>query len=163
MNISIKNVDEKVFRKFKAVAIEGNKTVGEALNEAMETWTIKNKKILNGIEEIINLAKDDIDVIAVFLFGSYSRGEKNYRDVDIGLLLKDNNRDYIGKKARYWVSDIFDVAILNELPLNVLSRILEEGKILYKSDIEALEDFSYLVCKEWNDFRPFYKTLISVD
>jgi predicted nucleotidyltransferase len=156
MNISIKNVDEAAFRKFKATAAELGESVGVALSEAISAWTDKNREILNGIDVITKKAKQDAEITAVILFGSYARQEKEFRDVDIALLLKEPVKDGIKKAAEYWISDIFDVSILNNLPLNVASRVLEEGKVLYVSDIESLERFSIKTARSWADFKPLY-------
>lgn len=161
MNISVKNVDESAFRRLKAVAAELGKPVGSALSEAAESWVNKNRVILVGIEEIVNKAKADNDVIAVMLFGSYARGEQNFRDVDIALLLKTEGKNYIKKKTEYWVSDIFDISILNELPLQVASRVLEDGKMLYVADPVELENFSLKIVERWADFKPLYNEVIS--
>jgi len=37
-NITVKNVDEEVYKRFKAVAALKGVTLGEALNEAMKLW-----------------------------------------------------------------------------------------------------------------------------
>jgi hypothetical protein len=42
MNITIRDLDEKVFRRFKAKAVEEGMKLGEALTQAMELW-IKQK------------------------------------------------------------------------------------------------------------------------
>lgn len=161
MNISVKNVDDTAFRKLKAVAAELGKPVGKALSEAAESWTDKNRAILVGMEELVRKARADNDIVAVILFGSYARGDEDFRDIDIALLLKKGKKDYIKKKAEYWISDVFDVSVLNELPLQVASRVLEEGKPLYVSDPTELENFSLKIVREWSDFKPLYSEAIS--
>ena len=48
MQLSVKNVDEKVFREFKAKAVQNKMKVGSALTFAMQFWirekSTKNKK-----------------------------------------------------------------------------------------------------------------------
>lgn len=161
MNVSVKNVDEATFRKLKAVAAELGKPVGRALTEAADAWIDKNRKILAGIEEIVAKAKEDKDMVAVMLFGSYARNEQNFRDVDVALLLREDGGDYIKKATEYWVSDIFDVSILNRLPLQVASRVLEEGRLLYVADQTELENFSLKIIRTWSDFRPLYNNMVS--
>ena len=163
MNVSIKNIDETAFRKLKAAAAEQGKSMGVALTEAIFAWVGKSSEILNGIDNIIKKARLDREIIAVILFGSYARHEKDFRDVDIALLLKEPIRDGIKKASEYWISDIFDVSILNGLPLNVASRVLDEGKILYVSDMESLQRFSDKIVRDWSDFKPLYMELIASD
>ncbi len=44
MQLSVKNVMEKVFREFKAQAVLEDLPVGEALNQAMKLWMNRYKK-----------------------------------------------------------------------------------------------------------------------
>jgi predicted nucleotidyltransferase len=161
MNISVKNMDETTFRKLKITAMEMQKSVGVALTEAANEWINKNKKILSGLETIIDRAKTDKDVVAVILFGSYARKEPAFRDVDIAILLRGGKYDYIKKETTYWISDVFDISILNRLPLNIAARVLEEGKLLFVSDWDELEEFSMRIVKQWSDFKPLYNEIIS--
>jgi predicted nucleotidyltransferase len=163
MNISVKNVDENSFRKMKAMAAELNKSIGESLTESINMWTNKNKEILDGLEEIIRVAKNDKEIVAVILFGSYARDESDFRDVDVALLFKNENIDYPKKAADYYSSNIFDISILNRLPLNVASRVLEDGRPIYVSDWSALKEFSIKVIRDWEEFKPLYNMLIRID
>ena len=43
MNITIRGLQESIFRKFKARAAEENVTLGDALSQAMEAWLKKGK------------------------------------------------------------------------------------------------------------------------
>ena len=99
MNISIKNVDETAFRRLKASAAEAGISIGAAVTEAIREWSEKKMKISIGIEKIIEKAKNDSDIIAVILFGSYARNESDYRDVDVALLLKNKAVDSMQKKG----------------------------------------------------------------
>lgn len=163
MNISIKNVDETAFRRLKAAAAEAGISIGAAVTEAIREWSEKKMKISIGIEKIIENAKNDSDIIAVILFGSYARNESDYRDVDVALLLRNKAVDSMQKKAQYSMSDLFDISILNELPLFISSRILEEGKLLYVSNPAALEDFSMKIVREWADFKPWFEESIRAE
>ncbi len=44
MNITIRGVDEKVFRKFKAEAVKDGARLGSALTRAMRFWLSKKGK-----------------------------------------------------------------------------------------------------------------------
>jgi len=44
MNISVRGVEDRLFKEFKAEAIKEGKKIGEALNEAMELWLKARKK-----------------------------------------------------------------------------------------------------------------------
>ena len=43
-DISIRGVNEDIFKEFKAKAVEDGMTVGQALNLAMENWAWKSGK-----------------------------------------------------------------------------------------------------------------------
>ncbi len=43
MNITIRGLQETIFRKFKARAAEENVTLGDALSQAMEAWLKREK------------------------------------------------------------------------------------------------------------------------
>lgn len=44
MQVSIKNVDERIFREFKADAVREGLSIGNALNLTMELWLQKKNK-----------------------------------------------------------------------------------------------------------------------
>ncbi|MBS7626588.1 hypothetical protein KEJ51_06085 [Candidatus Bathyarchaeota archaeon] len=44
MNVTIRNLDEAVFKRFKARAVEEGMKLGEAVTQAMEVW-IKQRAI----------------------------------------------------------------------------------------------------------------------
>ncbi len=44
MQLSVKNVTEKIFREFKAQAVLEDLPVGEALTQAMKLWMSRSKK-----------------------------------------------------------------------------------------------------------------------
>jgi len=44
MNISVRGVEDRLFKEFKAEAIKEGKKIGEALNEAIELWLRMRKK-----------------------------------------------------------------------------------------------------------------------
>lgn len=45
MNITIKNIDDELYHKFKTEAVQAGLTIGEAVNDAIQAWIVnKNKK-----------------------------------------------------------------------------------------------------------------------
>ena len=45
MNITIRNIDDELYHKFKAEAVRAGLTIGAAVNDAMQVWIAhKNKK-----------------------------------------------------------------------------------------------------------------------
>ena len=45
MNITIRNLQEAIFRRFKARAAEENMKLGDALTQAMEMWLRRKDKV----------------------------------------------------------------------------------------------------------------------
>lgn len=43
MNITIRDLNDSLFRKFKSAAVEDNIKLGAALNQAMVLWVERNK------------------------------------------------------------------------------------------------------------------------
>ena len=110
---------------------------------------------------VINKAKKDRDVLAVAIFGSYARKE-NHRDIDICLFLqsKASNLETSKKKLEYIkiAKNKFDIQIFQQLPLYIRHRILKEGKIVLCKDEDKLYDIAIHFAKEYEDFRPLYKS-----
>ena len=45
MNITIRNIDDESYHKFKAEAVKAGLTIGAAVNDAIQSWVAqKNKK-----------------------------------------------------------------------------------------------------------------------
>ena len=45
-NIFIRGVDEEIYLKFRSKAVLSKKSLGEALNEAMKLWSLKQNGIV---------------------------------------------------------------------------------------------------------------------
>ncbi|MBI3032087.1 nucleotidyltransferase family protein [Candidatus Woesearchaeota archaeon] len=81
MQLCVKNVDQKLFREFKAEVVRGGLTLGEGINKAIENYaeSKKNSIILTKeqIMERIEKHKEKIKSFGVkklTLFGSYASG-----------------------------------------------------------------------------------------
>ena len=61
-----------------------------------EPFNIDHHSMNSGLEETIKTYfKRHSEVIAVYLFGSYSRGKMHHlSDIDIGVLLDQNNKEF---------------------------------------------------------------------
>ena len=112
------------------------------------------------IHEIIEKANHDDEVIAVALFGSFARNER-YRDIDVCIFLKPQSYkpiDLSRKKLSYTQENQnIDVQIFQQLPLYIRKRILEEMKIEYCRDEDALYDLCFTTLREFGDFKYCYE------
>lgn len=79
--------------------------------------------------------KNDEDVLAVILFGSYVKKKSKPSDIDVCLLLRPKNLTKIfmsDKKIEYLnlVPNRYDIHIFQQLPVFIRVRILKEWKFL---------------------------------
>ncbi len=115
------------------------------------------KQILSS--KFINKIKNQKQIIAVLLFGSYARGEPN-RDIDICLVLdkKYPNLSMTNLKIETSInlSSKYDVSIFQQLPLYIRKRILEESKVLFCRDENLLYEIAYKTIRDFNLFEKAY-------
>lgn len=101
----------------------------------------------------------DTEIIAVLIFGSYSRGE-NYRDIDLCLVLdkKYDNLKMSKKRLKYssLLSDKFDVQIFQQFPLYIKKRVLKEAKILSCKNEDLLYEIAFSTLKEFEFYKKIY-------
>ncbi len=110
--------------------------------------------IIKKIEELLKIAKRNKNIIAVVLFGSFARGKKTAKDIDICMFLKKTDHKIIIKISS--VSDKFDVHIFEDLPVYIRQRILKEGRIIYCSDNKLLYEIAISAVKEIEDYIKYY-------
>jgi predicted nucleotidyltransferase len=101
---------------------------------------ISKEKVIQGF---LTKARQDEDVLAVFLFGSVAREEQtDLSDIDLCLVLIpkltpfESTKSY-RKRLDYLKDFTFDIQIFQHLPIYVRRRVLREGRILFVRD-EAL-------------------------
>ena len=141
-------------------------SISKAVEEAIVQWLIKIDKINSKINAIIDKAKKDNDVIAVFMFGSFAQRKYTFRDVDIAVLFKDG-ADYSAKLFEYMgiadsVEDrTLDISALNILPLYIQSKVFNEGEILYSKDMKDLYKFNVREIRDFDDFSYTYKAMVN--
>jgi predicted nucleotidyltransferase len=113
------------------------------------------------LKEIIEKAKNDEDVLAVILFGSYIKRGVKPSDIDICLMLKPKNLTKISmsnKKLEYLslVPERYDIQIFQQLPTFVRVRILKEGKFLLKKNYRLVFKVALDSIKEFELFKKHY-------
>ncbi len=112
---------------------------------------------------LIEHARRHSEIIAVYLFGSRSRGEqRESSDMDIAVLFYEPV-DFrfelrLGVEIeRLMGSGKVDVVNLNRQKLAFQHRVLREGKILYCSDELTEQRFRERVIREFCDFEPLLR------
>ncbi len=115
-----------------------------------------------GIERLLSQVRQDEDVLAVFIFGSSAREEKNnLSEIDLCLVLVPRQKHFepielFNKRLDYLKNFNFDIQIFQQLPLYIRQRILKEGKILFVRDEKSLYELAYRTAQAFEDFKPLY-------
>ena len=144
-------IDDNIDKQLREEAMQrfgyGRGSISRAAEEAVIQWLMKQDVIKNRISKAVDLAKNDPDVIALIIFGSYARKEGRYRDIDMAVVLSSrrNSFDELVKYSNAVLSDddrMFDVSILNDLPVEMQRRALNDANVVYAKDKSGLYDYS---------------------
>jgi len=115
---------------------------------------------MTAVDKILAKAKDDPQIVAVFLFGSRARGESAAgSDVDICLMLKPGKHAASTlslKRLSYLKESDADVYIFSQLPLYIRHRVLKEGKVLLCLDEDLLYEIAFRTAQAFEDFKHIY-------
>lgn len=107
------------------------------------------------VERIVRVAQDAGGVVAVFVHGSFARGEP-FRDVNLAVLPAEGITD----QARTAATDALDAATapydadvrwLDEAPTHFCYRVIAAGRVAWESDPVARADFVERVLMEHFD------------
>jgi predicted nucleotidyltransferase len=113
------------------------------------------------LSKIIEDAKKDDEVLALFLFGSTTRKENHKNsDIDICLVLMPRSftpKELSQKKLEYLKSFNLDIHIFQQLPINIKKRVIKEGKVLHCKDEDTLYEVTFTVIREFSDFEHIYR------
>ena len=155
-------IDDAVDRKLREEAMArfgyGRGSISSAAEEAIVQWLRRNGIIKKRLDSIVKKAKGNRSVVAVMLFGSYARREHDYMDVDVAILLEkgtDKRRTLsVGSELADRHEDgLIDVSVLNDMPLDSQSKVLNDAEVLYVSDKAKLYKYSIGVVGRSSDFK----------
>lgn len=106
---------------------------------------------------------DALGVGTLYLFGSRARGDaRPGSDADVALLLRASARRP-GLRARVRLADALaaaldvprvDVVVLDEMPMELRARVLDEGRPLHRGDEVGRLRFEVETRSVWLDLRP---------
>lgn len=131
---------------------------------------IKERKlpynILNQIDDLANILKENRSVIALYLFGSaVSNKLSPLSDLDFAVLL---DKSLIEKRIQFneelklrevingvLKTEEFDLAILNSAPKSFVKNVINNSRLLFCSNKNQLVDFINISGIEYLDFLYF--------
>jgi len=105
------------------------------------------KGIEKELEELKVYLSYDLNIIALYIFGSYGTEEQDERsDIDFAVLYDRNVSLEEELELEVKISDIFqrddiDVINLNKAPINLQHNVIYTGDLIYCSDEVKLADF----------------------
>ena len=122
---------------------------------------------MKDINELVNFAKSDEDVLAVTLFGSaVRRDNSDESDIDVCLVLKStkkySNIDFSKKRLIYLKNFDFDIQIYQQLPIYIRQRILKDNKMLFCTNENEMYNIAFKTIQEFNDFEHIYREYLQV-
>jgi len=113
------------------------------------------------ISKIIEIIKSHPNVIAIYLFGSYAKGEATpLSDIDIAVILENPTPESeadIGSLS----SQEIDVVLLHRLPLHIRYEVFKYGREIFVRDEEKLLEIKLKVMREYLDTARMYKIISS--
>jgi uncharacterized protein len=112
------------------------------------------------LDKLISKAKQDKQIMAVFLFGSMACN-KNHKasDIDICLLMDKNSykpAELFKKRMNYLKLFNMDIHVFQQLPVYIRMRIIKESKVLFCSNKDELYETAFRTIREFSDFRHIY-------
>ncbi|MGO9013637.1 MAG: type VII toxin-antitoxin system MntA family adenylyltransferase antitoxin [Dissulfurispiraceae bacterium] len=112
------------------------------------------------LDTVLHMAKDDMDILAVILFGSAARGEVTAgSDTDVCIVLDQHSNPSVSsaKRLQYLSVADLDIVIFQQLPIYIRHRVIKEGKVLFCRDEDMLYAIALRNAREFEDFRHIYK------
>jgi predicted nucleotidyltransferase len=133
---------------------------------------IKYKNLPANIEDLIPKALAYLqsmpDILFAYLFGSFGRGKQlPLSDVDIAVYLKDptviqkKKLEILGALIDILQTDEIDLVVLNNAPLPLRMRILENKKVVVDRDPFLRHHYESLTMREYFDFSILEKQILN--
>ena len=117
--------------------------------------------LIENMEKILTCIKEHPKVVAVYLFGSYAKGEeKPISDIDIAVILKSpDKKDEADIGSLY--SEKIDVVLFHRLPLHIQYEVFKYGKELFVKDEDYLLEIKLRVLREYLEYSRVYNFIKS--
>ena len=155
----------RTVERFRKISMErfgyGRGSLSKAAEVAITRWLEETQYIDENLLRISNLARKDKNILAVLLYGSFSRGEDSFEDIDVSILLnvdKVNSPKFLSEYEDE--KGMFDLTILNRLPLNIQKDVFRDGKVVYCSNEEKLYKYAIGKARKWTEFKPRFQRIV---
>ena len=131
----------------------------------------RTTNIADDLIRYFNSSQIDESVVAVYLFGSFIKGEtKNASDIDLAFLLDEqayktdpisamSPAHLIAAQFGMKVDKETDVTILNSASLEIAYEVVTTGKCLFELDPDMRMEYELKIKGMYFDFRPFLEEL----
>lgn len=124
---------------------------------------IKYSKLPKNIEDMLPKAETYLrsrpDILFAYLFGGLARGKPlPLSDVDIAVYLRETvdsfekKLEILGKLTDLLETDEIDLVMLNEAPLTLRMKVLENKRIIVDNDPFLRHEYESLTMREYFDF-----------
>lgn len=109
------------------------------------------------VQRVLAEVQQHPKVVAIFLFGSWARGEQMpISDVDIAVLLDNpDKRDEADIGSMY--SPTIDLVLFHRLPVRIQFQVLKEGQPLFVRDEEKLIETTFQVMRQYHEMEWMYR------
>lgn len=120
----------------------------------------------NIIEKIAKYFSRKPQVIAVYLYGSFAKGEaKKDSDIDLGVVLGKKGRPrafripqvIFSQELSKLLREKVEVQDLSASSLEFSHRVLSEGKLIFCRDHAKRIDFETMVVRKYFDLKPYFE------
>jgi predicted nucleotidyltransferase len=115
------------------------------------------------IVRMVERARNDVEILAVILFGSQARSDAHpASDHDICLVLTGDGDDAAASRKRleYLAAGDLDVVVFQQLPLPIRHRVLKEGRLLFAHDEDALYAAAIRTARAFEGFRHIHRAYL---
>ncbi|MCL6473428.1 MAG: nucleotidyltransferase domain-containing protein [Firmicutes bacterium] len=109
------------------------------------------------VQRVLAEVQQHPKVVAIFLFGSWARGEQMpISDVDIAVLLDNpDKRDEADIGSMY--SPTVDLVLFHRLPVRIQFQVLKEGQPLFVRDEEKLIETTFQLMRQYHEMEWMYR------
>lgn len=119
----------------------------------------KTKKRKKTKKKIIQLLKQENNILFAYLYGSYARKEENQKsDIDIAIYLSQEPKteflpEKLSTKLEKKINKNIDIRILNNRKIIFKHQVLKHSELLFSKDENKRVEFETYVYDRYLDFK----------